>query len=121
MARETNKISTFGKQAALARLVGLSPNHLCACLSGARNAGLTAGLNLGWHTKTDPRVWGSGGSPEARRAAVEAWAAAQESATRKPCRPGRFGIGRPGEQNGPSDQGDHSAALPGEPEPAGAF
>jgi len=49
--------------------------------------------------------------------AIEGW----ESATRKPCRPGRFGIGRPGEHNGPSDQGDHSAALPGEPEPAGAF
>jgi len=42
----------------MVRLVGMSPNHLCTYLSGVRNAWLTKGLNLGWHTQIAPRVWG---------------------------------------------------------------
>jgi len=110
-----------GSKTKLAKLVGITYMNLWLYLAGRRNASAPIADRLATLTGTDIRVWLQGGSPEARQAAVEAWAAAQESATRKPCRPGRFGvIGRPGEQNGPSAQGE-TPALPGEPEPAGAF
>jgi hypothetical protein len=73
MGKKANKSSDFGKQAALARLVGASPNHICQCLSGIRNAGLVMGLQLAWHLKTDARHFGRGGSVAARQAAFEAW------------------------------------------------
>jgi hypothetical protein len=66
--------------AGLARQAKMNYVHLCDILKGRRNACLENAMNLGFLTKTDPRIWGRGGTMKARRAAFEVWREAQDAA-----------------------------------------
>ena len=58
---------------ALAREAQMSPQHLCCCLHGRRNAAGLNAVNLAELTGTGPRLWLKGGDLSKRREAFEAW------------------------------------------------
>jgi len=72
------RTKSFQSIAELARQAGICSAHLYDILKGRRNASLDSALSLAGLTKTDPRLWGRGGSAEARQAAYQGWRADQE-------------------------------------------
>jgi len=63
--------------ASIARKLEVNPMVFGQYLKGQRNASPERADRLASLTETDIRVWLKGGSPEDRRAAVEAWAEGQ--------------------------------------------
>ena len=76
---------TRGTQHKLAAQAGIAPGFLSFLKAGERNASAPIADRLADLTGTDIRVWLKGGSPEARRAAVEAWFAAQSEGNGRDC------------------------------------
>ena len=62
-----------GRQGRLGLTIGVSRQAFCDIVCGRKNAGIARADRLAALTGTDIRVWLQGGSPEARRAAVESW------------------------------------------------
>ena len=75
-----------GAQSRLARFFNCSPNKVSDYVAGRKDAGLIWATKFGEATKTSPLLWGPGGDPEARKAAVEAWGIENPDATSPSCR-----------------------------------
>ena len=68
----------YGTQTQLARSADITPGQLHHYLKGNKNASALVADRLAALTETDIRIWLIGGSPDARLAALEAWAAKRE-------------------------------------------
>jgi plasmid maintenance system antidote protein VapI len=65
---------TYGTKSKLAKSANIKPQVFSDYMAGRSGASAPVADRLAALTGTDIRVWLQGGSVEARRAAVEAWA-----------------------------------------------